>query len=109
MKAIMALDTTIASEREEVSRLQAMTNDSTADVIAAFDSLCSARAYLNGLIAHCEKLFTALGIAESTFLLHLKQSKFLQHQMNALAVKQCMRDKLCQPKFENERLERAYR
>ncbi|KZP02115.1 hypothetical protein FIBSPDRAFT_906147, partial [Athelia psychrophila] len=109
VKAIMALDATIISEREEVSRLQGLTKDGAADVIAAFDALGSARAYLNGLMARREKHFAALGIAESASLLRLKQSKFLQHRMNALAVKHRMRDKLRQRKFENERLERAYR
>lgn len=109
MAAIMALDATIASEREEVSRLQVSTNDATADVVAAFDALRSTRAYLNGLIARRDRQFAALGVAESASLIRLKQSKFLQQRMNALALKHRMRDKLRQRKFENERLERAYR
>lgn len=105
----MALDATIASEREEVTRLQASTNDATADVVAAFDALRSTRAYLNGLIARRDRQFAALGVTESASLVRLKQSKFLQQRMNALALKHRMRDKLRQRKFENERLERAYR
>lgn len=105
----MTLDASIASEREEVTRLHTLTNDVAADAVSAFEDLRSTRAYLNGLIARRVRLYSALGIAESESLLRLKQSKFLQQRMNALAIKHRMRDKLRQRKFENERLERAYR
>jgi hypothetical protein len=51
----------------------------------------------------------ALGVDERTDLARLQGSKYLQHQVNALALKTRIRDRLRQRKFELERLERAYR
>lgn len=109
VQAIMTLDATISSEREEVSRLHSLTQSGTAAMDSAFDDLRSTRVYLNALIARRARLFDALGHPDTTSLLHIKRSVFLQQRMNALAVKHRLRDKLRQRKFENERLERAYR
>ena len=51
----------------------------------------------------------ALGVYERAELSRLSQSKFLQLRMNALALKQRIRDRLRQRKFELDRLERSYR
>lgn len=105
----MVLDTTIVSELEEVSKLHALSQDEGADVVSAFADLRSTRSYLDTLIARRDHLFSALGVPDTESLVCLKQSPFLQKHMNALAVKHRLSDKLRQRKFENERLERAYR
>lgn len=51
----------------------------------------------------------ALGVDERAELSRLSRSKFLQLRMNALALKQRIRDRLRQRKFELDRLERSYR
>jgi hypothetical protein len=49
-----------------------------------------------------------LGVNERADLAKLQGSKYLQHRVNALALKTRIRDRLRQRKFELERLERAY-
>ncbi|KAG6834252.1 hypothetical protein H0H93_010868 [Arthromyces matolae] len=50
-----------------------------------------------------------LGVDEEQNLKKLVHNKFLQVRVNALALKQRIRTKLCERKFELARLERAYR
>ncbi|KAH9828839.1 uncharacterized protein C8Q71DRAFT_859379 [Rhodofomes roseus] len=52
---------------------------------------------------------SALGVGETSQLSRLTKSKFLQLRMNARALKQRIRDRLRQRKFELDRLERAHR
>ena len=55
----------------------------------------------------CKK--TALGIEARDLLNNISRSNYLWLRMNARALKQHLRDRLRQRKFELERLERAYR
>jgi hypothetical protein len=50
-----------------------------------------------------------LGVDEKTNLMQLQSDTFLRLRMNALALKQRIRDRLRQRKFEIEKLERSYR
>jgi len=51
----------------------------------------------------------ALGVDERTQLARLTKNKYLQLRMNARALKQRIRDRLRQRKFELDRFERSYR
>ena len=51
----------------------------------------------------------ALGIDERENLANATRSKYIHLRMNAQALKQRIRDRLCQQKFEIEWLEHAYR
>ena len=55
------------------------------------------------------RLERALGVAEQQELRGLEQSAFLRARMNARALKQRLRDRLRQRKFEISRMERSYR
>lgn len=51
----------------------------------------------------------ALGATELTNLHRLRSNEYVRLRMNALALKQRIRDRLRQRKFELERFEREYR
>ncbi|KAL0568779.1 hypothetical protein V5O48_013194, partial [Marasmius crinis-equi] len=52
---------------------------------------------------------SALGVEGKRRIEHLAQSPFIQHRMNALALKTRLREKLRARKFERDRLERSFR
>jgi hypothetical protein len=64
---------------------------------------------IGALQAKINKKRAELGISENLMLTELLASKFLQHRMNARALKQRLRDLLHARKFALESLERAYR
>ncbi|KAG0701127.1 hypothetical protein DFH29DRAFT_982844 [Suillus ampliporus] len=55
------------------------------------------------------QLHTALGMEDKVNLEKMKKDIYLTVRLNALAVKTRIRDRLCQRKFELERLKRSYR
>lgn len=79
------------------------------DVVGLNDALGRARMHLQRLEKDRMRKFTSLGVADTVELQHMKQSKYLLARMNALTLKQRLRDRLRQRKFEMERLERSYR
>ena len=67
------------------------------------------RAQRSKIITAIQRKRSALGVNERARLSQLSRSKFLQLRMNARALKQRLRDRLRQRKFELDRLERSYR
>lgn len=65
--------------------------------------------YLQRLEKDRMRKFKSLGVADTAELQNMKQNKYLLARMNALALKQRLRDRLRQRKFEMERMERSYR
>lgn len=79
------------------------------DVISLQDTLKRTRAHLYRLQKDRERKFRSLGVDQLTVLATMKKDKYLITRMNALALKERLRDRLRQRKFEMERLERNYR
>lgn len=79
------------------------------DVISLQETLARTRAHLHRLQKDRERKFKALAVDEMTALDTMKKDKYLIARMNALALKERLRDRLRQRKFEMERLERNYR
>ena len=71
--------------------------------------LRDAREHLARLERGFERKKSALGVGEQVNLCNLQRDAFLRLCMNALALKQRLRDRLRQRKFEIEKLERSYR
>ena len=105
----MTLDASIASEQTAIRTIQASYSQPSVDLVAAHEALENARAHLQRLERTRAHKFTQLGVDESAALVTLKSNKYLTARMNALALKQRLRDRLRQRKFEMERLERSYR
>lgn len=106
---ILTLDESIEAEEAAIARLQESYGSPLVDVVALHDALTRARTYLSKLQTDRERKFKSLGVAQTTMLRQLKQSKYLLARMNALALKHRLRDRLRQRKFEMERLERSFR
>ncbi len=68
-----------------------------------------ARLKLKTIEATIKRRREALGVDGRLKLENLLKNKFVQIRMNARALKQRIRDRLRNRKFEIERLERAYR
>lgn len=79
------------------------------DVVALHETLSRTRAHLHRLQKARAHKFQSLGVGQATVLATMKKDKYLVTRMNALALKECLRDRLRQRKFEMERLERNYR
>lgn len=105
----MALDASIISEEALVHKLRVLFTSDRADVLETSEQLEEAQDHLSRLRESRKRKFTALGVGDAAVLQKLKNSVFLQSRMNALALKQRLRDKLRQRKFEIEKLERSYR
>ncbi|KAG6912814.1 hypothetical protein DXG01_011805, partial [Tephrocybe rancida] len=69
----------------------------------------SVRSRLRELTAKIRDKQSALGVADCARLEKLLNDPFLAARMNALALKQCLRDRLRSRKFELDRLERSFR
>ncbi|KAF7970090.1 hypothetical protein HWV62_25014 [Athelia sp. TMB] len=109
VEAILVLDSSIQEEAKLVNQLH---NDYVAGRGDAYDVaelLKDAESRLSRMQQLRNQKFKALGIPEANALSRLKNNNFLKTRMNALAVKQRLRDRLRQRKFELERLERSYR
>lgn len=108
VQAILTLDSSIASEKALIVKLQQLYTSDHADVQETFEQLQDSKAHLKQLQASRQHKFSALGVSDQVVLNTLKNNAFLQSCLNALALKQCLRDKLRQCKFEIEKLERSY-
>ncbi|KAF7969641.1 hypothetical protein HWV62_26779 [Athelia sp. TMB] len=109
IEGILVLDGSIHEEANLVNQLH---NDYVAgrgDTFDVADLLKDAETRLSRMQQLRNQKFKALGISEAAALNGLKNNNFLKTWMNALAVKQRLRDRLRQRKFELERLERSYR
>lgn len=79
---------------------------STPDIPAQLDDL---RAQRNRVVQALSLKKAALGVETCDLLNDISTNNYLRLRMNARALKQRIRDRLRQRKFELERLERAYR
>jgi hypothetical protein len=83
-------------------------NDLT-DVGSVVQQLQDARQHVSKMEHGLRQKKSSLGVSEQADLAKLKESSFLRLRMNALALKQRIRDRLRQRKFEMEKFERTYR
>lgn len=78
----------------------------TLDIPSQLDDLRSQRGRISQALSRKK---SALGVEARTLLADIASSDYLRLRMNARALKQRIRDRLRQRKFELEKLERAYR
>lgn len=83
--------------------------DADVDAGDIADELSNIRNKLGEVSANIRRRMAALGATERTNLRLLTTNEYVRVRMNARALKQRIRDRLRQRKFELERLERAYR
>ena len=86
-----------------------LVNDRVSDIIDYDLQLTAARASLSKAACALEQKKNALGVSAQTDLYLLRNNKWLKTQTNAQALKIQIRERLCQRKFELERLEHSYR
>lgn len=109
IQAILALDDSIKAEETAIKRLQASAGSALVDIVALHNTLQRARVYVQRLESNRLHHFKSLGLDQTAVLQNMKQNKYLIACMNALALKQRLRDWLRQRKFEMECLECNYR
>lgn len=83
--------------------------DEDIDVSDIAEALSDIREKLTRISANIRGRIAALGATERTNLHRLMTNEYVRVRMNARALKQRIRDRLRQRKFELERLEREYR
>lgn len=110
---ILALEKSLALLIENIRSLELrlMGNgiaDST-DVSSILQELEGSHAQHTRIIDSLHHKRAALGVDEHVHLTSLRQDSFLRIRMNARSLKQRIRDRLRQRKFELEKLEREYR
>ena len=113
IEEILALQTTLSTHESTVSVLEAklesgLENDHV-DITEFTMILNDARAKVSHIRTTLRRKTEALGVDDRLDLRKLTNDVFLCLRMNAHALKQRIRDRLHQRKFELERLERAYR
>ncbi|RDB18751.1 hypothetical protein Hypma_014627 [Hypsizygus marmoreus] len=112
VKEVLALLATKASFTVELDKLYKMligempTEMEVDDILAARKALIERSDEIAKVISRKKEI---LGVNGRANLKNLEKNKFLQARMNALALKQRIRARLRERKFELERLERAYR
>lgn len=79
------------------------------DIVSLSQQLEDARHHQLRLEQGLQRKRSVLGIHEQADLQKLQNNAFLRLRMNALALKQRLRDRLRQRKFEIEKLEHSYR
>ena len=109
MEAILALQKSQASYDEAIRQLETQLLDGSGDPQDLDLRLGELRQHRSKVIKSILNKRAALGVDERAQLSRLSQSKFLQLRMNARALKQRIRDRLRQRKFELDRLERSHR
>ena len=110
VEAILVLESTIGSQEKTVKNLElALATGDDLDVTELSEQLQDARAHLLRLQQGVRRKRGELGVAEKANLAVLRNDAFLHLRMNALALKQRIRDRLRQRKFEIDKLERSYR
>lgn len=113
IEAILALEKTLTVHDENIRILESrlLTQSlheafSTLDIPAQLDDLRAQRSRVTQALIHKK---AAVGIEVRNLLADISTNDYLRLRMNARALKQRIRDRLRQRKFELERLERAYR
>ena len=110
VQAILVLETSLADKRKEISKLEkTLINGDPFDISELSEQLDDARRHFAALDQGLRRKRAALGVGEQQDLKKLQQDAFLCMRMNALALKERIRDRLRQRKFEIEKLERNYR
>lgn len=107
--AILTLDRSIASEGALVKKLDRLIESGRGNFLELSEQVTETNKRLHGLHDLRRSKLNALGVSETTQLKRLRDDVFLRSRMNALAIKQRLRDRLRQRKFEIEKLERSYR
>ena len=110
VEAILALEEASEMQRKTITKLEALlvTSDLT-DTANLVQQLQDARQHSSNIEEGLRRKKAVLGVGEQANLVKLKQDLFLRLRMNALALKQRIRDRLRQRKFEIEKFERSYR
>jgi len=110
---ILALTKNIDEYKREIGELESMMELSEypegLDIFIVDESLVDLRSRLAKAVNAVSNKRTKLGVDARLVLQRLIGNQFLRLRLNALAVKQRIRDRLRQRKFELENLERAYR
>jgi hypothetical protein len=96
-------------QKKIISKLETLLMNDLADVGSVVQQLQDTRQHVSKMEQGLHQKRTLLGVSEQADLVKLKESSFLRLRMNALALKQCIRDRLRQRKFETEKFERTYR
>jgi hypothetical protein len=107
---ILALEKTATVLNESIRSLESqLTRNGFTDCFDVIQQLESSRTQRSQISDSLSRKRAALGVDEHARLTLLHQNNFLRIRMNALSLKQRIRDRLRKRKFELERLERAYR
>ena len=113
VEAILALEKTLAIHNSDIRDLEARLltvglhdNFVQQDIPAQLDDLRTWHTCITQALTHKKE---ALGIETHMLLRDISTNDYLQLHMNAHALKQRIRDRLRQRKFELKCLERAYR
>jgi hypothetical protein len=113
VQAILALHDARTTCQEDVRQLENKlldaTDDGQCDIQDVSMRLQDARNSKAKVSAKLDRMMAALGVDERADLRTLINDAYLRHQMNARALKERLRNRLRQRKFELEMLERAYR
>lgn len=100
----------MAHKRKEMLKLEmALAKGESFDISEISQQLDEARAHIASLELGLQRKRAALGVDAQQNLKDLQENSFLRIRMNALALKERIRDRLRQRKFEIEKLERNYR
>ena len=105
----MALEEALQIQKKAITKLEALLTNDLTDVGGVVQQLQDARQHASKIEQGLHQKRVSLGVSEQADLVKLKESAFLQLRMNALALKQRIRDCLRQRKFETEKFERTYR
>jgi hypothetical protein len=107
---ILELEKLINAREATIRQLEIQLISNQIDDYPSFQLvMADARAQHDKLSESLRRRRAALGVNEKANLKRLRQNKYLQVRMNALAVKIRIRERLRRRKFELERIERAYR
>ncbi|KAF7969128.1 hypothetical protein HWV62_28246 [Athelia sp. TMB] len=107
--AVLALDSSISSEQGLANKLDKLMDRDGGDFLEMSEQLTDVNRRLQRLHDMRRAKVNALGISDNNDLSRLRNNVFLHCRMNTLALKQRLRDRLCQRKFELEKLECSYR
>ena len=109
----MALQTSAAAYEKEIRSLEHQLSSFTVDTLYSLDDITTRldahRVDLANVRRSIETKTQALGVDGNRDLRRLINSLYLQKRVNARALKMRLHHKLCDRKYEIERLERSYR
>ena len=104
------METTLTHQQKQISKLEKqLAGGESFDFSELSLQLGDAHEHLASLEQGMRRKRAALGVDDQVDLQRLQQDAFLRIRMNALALKERIRDRLRQRKFEIEKLERNYR